>query len=142
MAGGKRWATIGGCGTVVAVVAFLWSIQYRGVGGFDQRVIVHAAKPVKAVHWCAENIDVPTRLRAEQAADPLMFNFKEAARSGNGDFTASITCTTSDGPLRPSRVYHYPHLIVMVEFADGERAIRVVDIPPGLGKGPILVRFD
>jgi hypothetical protein len=70
-----------------------------------------------------------------------MFAFNEAGTSENGEFTASIKLTTSDGPLRPSRVYHYPHLVVMVEFADGERALRVVDIPPGLGCDPVVVGF-
>jgi hypothetical protein len=141
MAGAKRLVPILLGVAALVVLAVLLSNHERGVGHFDQRVFVKSTKAVKEIHWCDCSLDERTRLRAEQTADPRMFEF-DSAVVGNGEFTATVKFTTSDGPLRRSRVYYRPHLVVFVEFVDGERTMRVVDIPPGLGRDPIVVEMN
>lgn len=135
-----KWAAaiaiaVVGCGLLVALMD-----ETRGVGDFDQPVVLDTDRPVRAVTYCAWNVDHETRLRAEGTADTRLFECNRASLDGD-HFTARVMFTTRSGLLRKTQVFHMPHLVVYVEFADGGRACRVVDIPPGLGREAIVVRL-
>ena len=79
---------------------------------------------------------------AENTADPRLFDM-HALREPVGDwFVARLMFTTRSRRFFKTEIYHWRQLVVLVEFADGTRACRVVDVPEGLSNQPVTVDFD
>ena len=129
-------ASVGaGCGLLIAL-----SIETRGIGSFDQSVNLETDRTVRAVRYVTWTVDPETRRRAEVTADPQLFEWEPATLTGER-FTARVMCSNRSGWLRRTRVYHESHLVVLVDFADGGHACRVVEIPPGCGRAAVVMRL-
>lgn len=125
----------------VIVVGALAAGRWDGVGFYDQRVILEIDRPLRRVTYAAFQVDNELKQAAEASADPRLFDCDEATVQQGKWFTARIMFTDSGGPLRRTRVAHYPHLVVYVEFEDGSRVCRVVDLPAGTRPPPITIRL-
>jgi hypothetical protein len=126
---------------VAGVVAFgVLGTETLGVGFFDQPVLLDSDRPVRAVSYTVWNVDHETRLRVEATADPRLFACEPGTLRGDC-FTARVMFTSRSRALRQTQVFHQSHLVVFAEFADGRRACRVVDIPPGNGRERVVVRL-
>ena len=121
-------------------VRFLF--DYRGVGGFDQDVVIETRKAIRSVTYCDWTADDETRRRAEQTADPNLFDCKEVPILDGNHFIARVTFTDRFGPLRRTQVFHRKHLVVYINFDDGSGACVVSDIPAGMGKVPIVIKIE
>lgn len=117
--------------------------QFGAIGGghFGQFVLVKAAKPVGRVTYCTLEVDENTRKIAEETADPQLFPWTEAERSGDG-FMARVKTTSSGGAFGMTKIHHPPHLVVYIEFVDKSRTCRVAKIPPGHGKQAIVLNIE
>ena len=128
---------------VLAAVIWVGALaaqRWDGVGSYDQLVILETDRTVRGVTYAAENVDADLRRVAEDSADPKYFDCRPAALRDGKWFAARIVFTESGGPLRRTRVGHQPHLVVYVEFEDGSRICRVVDLPPGIRGPPMTIR--
>jgi hypothetical protein len=139
----KLWVWLAALGTMSALIAvgMLREMKWYGVGHYNQLVILETDRPIRRVTYAASQVDDELKQAAEASADPRMFDCDEAAVQQGKWFTARIMFTDSGGPLRRTRVAHYPHLVVYVEFEDGSRACRVVDLPAGIRPPPITIRL-
>jgi hypothetical protein len=124
-----------------AAVVLLRTPFVLGVGFFDQEIMIESNKTIERVSYCSWTVDAETRIRAEAAVDPGLFDCREASKLAERRFQASITFTTQSGLLW-SELYHPEHLVLYVEFSDGSRCCRVVDVPPGRGKDAISLRIQ
>src|SRR5262249_18318808 len=114
--------------------------EFLGVGFFDQNVELNSAKPIERVSYCCYTLDEQTRRKAEDTADPRLFEWDSTVTLPGARFVAQIKFTTHSGCFH-HRVYYCAHLIVLAEFTDGTRACRVLDLPNGCGKVPVTARF-
>ncbi|WP_020473090.1 hypothetical protein [Zavarzinella formosa] len=145
-------ALVAGCGFLM-----IFGMDKRGVGSFDQPVIIDSPKPIRRVLYCDGTFDDDIRQQAENDADTRMLGPDDhidlctdnrhvlfvgyKAEVVNNQFTAHIKFTTRSGSLRGEQVYHRSHLVIYAEFADGSRACRFVDIPPGIEHEPFVVNM-
>ncbi len=114
---------------------------YYGLGHFWQKVVLDSDRPIAKAFYC--NLSGPLsdeeRRRLESNPDPARLFELEPATLEGGQFDAFIRWTDRpglfDGP------YYQDKLAVVVEFEDGSRACRIVDVPKGMGKNSITVRF-
>jgi hypothetical protein len=127
-------------GVATFVTALLLATEMLGVGFFDQEVVLESSQPIERVSYFCGTIDEATRREAENTANPKLFEWDRTCVLAGGRFTASIIFTTRSGCFHHN-VYYPPHLVLLVEFADGTRGCRVVDLPRGRGKVPVVVRF-
>jgi hypothetical protein len=112
----------------------------RGVGHFDQLIIVEANKPVQRVAYCDDNVDDEIRSLAEQTADPRIFVLRDAEPLGDNRYLARIMCTSTFGTFRPTKYHQRKDLAVYVEFTDGTRQCRIADLPR-LGNEPVVIHL-
>jgi hypothetical protein len=137
----KLWSwltTLTGMAALIGVV-MLAAERWDGVGFYDQTVILETDRAVRGVTYTAENLDADLRRLAEDSADPKYFDCRPVALRDGKWFAARVMFDESGGPLRRTRVSHQPHLVVYVEFEDGSRACRIVDLPPGIRGPPITI---
>jgi hypothetical protein len=132
-------ALLVGSMAVVGVGVFCASEQV-GLGGFDQTVAVEADRPVARVLWDSWTVGEADRVRAERTADPALFDYRPATQAGDGRYVVRIRGDVRTGPCAGRRTYFPAHLAVLVEFADGTRACRVLELPPGEGRQVVTVR--
>jgi hypothetical protein len=130
---------------VIGMLAISLFQEVRGVGIFDQEIILDADQPIRRVTYCSWWIDEDLRREVERTADPRRFECEEAKPlSGEGSedrFLARILFTTRDKFFLQTQTFYPPQLVVYVEFADGSRACRVADVPPGKGKEAVRIEF-
>jgi hypothetical protein len=124
----------------VGFVAYAFT-ETRGVGHFDQEVIVQVDRPVRRIAYSEVTLDVEARRQAEVTANPDLFDWTEAKLDPAGHFTAHLKFTDRVRPFRQRQIFHYRHLVVFVEFEDGSRACRVADLPAGVRGPPVVVQF-
>src|SRR5262245_53580101 len=108
-------------------LAFGRMLKRRGVSLLDRHVITDGQKPITRVISDYGNVDAEVRRRAEETADPRLSDFQETQRLSENRFLASVKFTDRSSLLR-HEVFHPGQLIVLVDFDDGQRACRVVDI--------------
>jgi hypothetical protein len=121
-------------------IVFAAAIESRGVGRREILVCLKSTNPIKQVAYCDVNIDEALRRKAEETADPQLFDLTEAKVSGN-EFTARILITSKSNSFS-YRVYHRSHLVVYAEFTDGTQACRIAALPTELSREVIYVDFN
>ncbi len=133
-------------GVVLGVVLSLLAVvvpRCRGGGAFNQPVTVVSSRPVCQVRYENATLDEQTRLLLLKYKAPAILEVSPKAAEFDGSgFPASVMYTTDQCGILPAKVYHRPHLVVFVDFADGTFDVRIADIPPGMGKTPIVLHFD
>lgn len=127
---------------VIAIGVVAYSLtETRGIGSFDQKVILKSSKPIKTLSYCNSDVDAEHRLLAESTADPRLFDWKVVKPVGEW-FTAKIWTGSRSRPFAKTQVWYYRQLVILVEFTDGASACRVVDLPNGNPRPPITIEFD
>jgi hypothetical protein len=143
-AGGRvrlvRVAVVAWAMVCLAVVVFDLALGAYGVGAFDQEVLVDATKPVTKVSFSRFEVADGLRRRFEATADPKLFDFEPADPLGGNRYVTQIRFSTRPGILEIGRKHHWPHLVILIEFADETRAGRVIDVPNGGSQEPLVVR--
>jgi hypothetical protein len=115
--------------------------ESRGIGHYDQFVVIETARPVRRIAYAETSLDAEIRQRAEQTANPDMFDWTEAEFDPDGHFAAHLKFTDRVRPFRQRQIFHYRHLVVFVEFEDGSRACRVADLPAGVHGPPVVIQL-
>ncbi|HEV3144730.1 MAG TPA: hypothetical protein VGZ47_12645 [Gemmataceae bacterium] len=113
--------------------------EARGDGYYDQEIVVRSDKSITRVQCSACTLDDETRRLAEETADPRLFVWEEVTQLAPNRFQSRISFSSRSGAFRGTQYFHYKHLAVLVEFADGTRGCRVVDLPPGFGTKAVIV---
>src|SRR5262245_32898816 len=126
------------CATILAIVLMTETI---GDGFYYQEVVCESAKPVVRALFASWEIDEPLRRKLEEKADPRFLASLRPADVKEGRLVARIWFTHRVG-LFHDNLYYPPHLVILVEFEDGTRACRVLDVGKERGKKPIVARFD
>jgi hypothetical protein len=139
----KLWVWLAALAAATALigVGVRREMKWDGVGHYNQSVILETDRRIHRVTYAAWQVDDELKQAAEASADPAMFDCEEAELQQGKRFTARIWFTESGGPLRRTRVAHYPHLVVYVDFEDGCRVCRVVDLPADTRPPPITIRL-
>jgi hypothetical protein len=127
-------------GATLVALADRFCCYALGVGHFDQSVELRSEKTIARVSYSNYGLDEEMRRHAESSADERMFSWQEPAAIVDDSFTARIMFTNKWGLFHYSEGFQ-PHLVVLVDFVDGTRACRVVDLPKQRGKEKIAVDF-
>jgi hypothetical protein len=112
-----------------------------GVGHFSQELVFDSDARVERVRYCTCHIDEGIRKRAEETADPRLFEWDDAEPLDANRFRLSIKFTSQAGLSWGDSIYHQPQLIVYAEFADSKTICRVLDLPPGKGVPEVVINF-
>jgi hypothetical protein len=129
----------------IGVLALFWltycgTFGYYGTGHFWQEVVLDSDQPiVKASYVNLHGSSEEERRQWEAAPDPEKLFVLDPATLERNRFEALVRW--SSGPGLFDRPKYQADLVVVVEFADGTRACRIVQIPKGTGKEPVIVRF-
>jgi hypothetical protein len=106
-----------------------------------QGVVVESTAPICRVYYCCMNVDGASRQDADNTADPRLFErCDEAIMTGNR-FSANYSCTTRSGLFHKDRVRRPAQLVVYIDFTNGTRACRVVDLPIPGNEEALVVHF-
>ncbi|QEL13916.1 hypothetical protein [Limnoglobus roseus] len=130
-------------GMVILVMAgmmlLLLTDVRRGVGWFDQPIIVDSDKPIQRVVYFECNEDdgrwwlTASRSDQEKGAD-----VREAKRTTD-QFIARVKFTTRTPPIGSTTFYQRTHLGLRLEFVDETWATFAITIPPGRGQTAIKI---
>jgi hypothetical protein len=130
----------------IGVLALFWltycgTFGYYGVGHFWQEVVLDSDRPIVKASYATVHghLSEEERRQLEAAPDLEMRLVLDTATLEGNRFEAYVMWTS--GPGLFDRPKYQADLVVVVEFADGTRACRIVDIPKGMGKEPISVPF-
>lgn len=133
------WLAIAGLSCTLAFHLFY---ERRAEGTFDQVIVVESPRAVRAVWYSPDRIDDERRELMESLADIRLLEVRRQAEPlGENRFRAWAWYYVRSSGLRPNRITHLPHMALFVEFADGAGACRVVEILPGRGAEPVVVRL-
>ncbi len=118
------------------VFALLTVYGIRGVGHFDQPIVIEGDRPVRLVSYMHFDFNSGTQRQFESGPEYQLSGCQPATRAGANRFVARVMFTTQGF----QKISHH-HLGVVVEFEDGTRIGRVADIPPGYGTEPVVIRL-
>jgi hypothetical protein len=126
---------------VAASMAVSFLLESYGVGFLDQEIVVATDRPIRRLLYDCINVDEEVRKRAEETADPRLFDYQEAERQSPQQFRARVMFTDRERLVFGRRVFHPNQLVILIEFDDGRRACRVVDLPKGAHLPAVVVDF-
>lgn len=136
-------------GIVLCCLAFVvlcigWAVPgVIALNGFERELVVESSEPIQRVTFDSWYfLDDATRQRVEKLAEPrFLSHFHEARPLGNNRYAASISYESFGGGLFRKGHSNYPRqLIVCVEFKNGSRLCRVLDLVKGEEREPLVIR--
>jgi hypothetical protein len=137
-----RWIKVLLVVVAVCLVYLLLSKTFEWVGGgsLPVEVMIEVDKPIRHVTYASCRVGEQGRRRIEEAADPKRFDYLDEAQQLSANrYAAKVRADWHSRFIFFEVITHFPQIVVYVEFKDGSRACRVIDLPDGSEFKPFVI---